>query len=105
MFFYLFSHFLQIWLLPPGFNLIMGFTGFIIQKRWRMLGRLIVLISLISLYLLSTPIVAQILIDGLQYQYPHIRWEDLLNQNRSAAIVVLGGGYSKAPEYETYSVS
>ncbi len=98
--FYYVSHFLQIWLLPPGMNLMLAACGFLLLGFSKRIGKSLMIISFVSLWLLSTPIIAQILIDILQYQYPLLQPNKLQQKNTSSAIIVLGGGDEISPEYE-----
>ena len=98
--FYYVSHFLQIWLLPPGINLLLAVSGFLFLRHSQRVGRGLITIAFVSLWLLSTPIIAQILIDRLQYQYPLLQIDKSPKQNTSGAIIVLGGGDGIASEYE-----
>jgi uncharacterized SAM-binding protein YcdF (DUF218 family) len=98
--FYLLSLFIQTWILPPGFNILLAFIGFILyQLKWVQTGRILILIAFVSLYLLSMPIVVRWLINRLQDQYPTLDIKQLKVQNAHVALVVLGGGNVKAPEY------
>src|SRR3990167_5976976 len=102
--FYFLSQFSQIWILPPGLNLLLAIIGFLfIKLHQQRIGRILILLSLVSLWILSTPILAQLLISHLQNQYQPIQ-VDQLHQQNNAAIVVLGGGDLPASEYKTNHV-
>lgn len=94
------SHFIQAWVLPPGINLLLGVLGVLLWRLYHTLGMTLIIISFASLWLLSTPIIAWMLINGLQKQYPVLKVNELPKLN-NAAIVVLGGGHGSAPEYST----
>jgi uncharacterized SAM-binding protein YcdF (DUF218 family) len=82
-------------LLPPGCLLVVALAGAGVS-RWRpRLGRLLVALSLVLLYALSTPYVTDRLLQALE-PAPASPLADRSGQ----AIVVLGGGaYFAAPEY------
>lgn len=93
------SHFIQSWLFPPGLIIVLGLLGFLLWRRWRMAAKTVIIFAFVILWLLSTPIIAWSLIDILQRQYPVLEMDKLSKQN-GGAIVVLGGGEAKAPEYD-----
>src|SRR5690348_8928251 len=96
---YSFSHLMQTWVLPPGLNLLIIMVGIGLEYYWWRLGKLIVVIGCISLWLLSAPIVAYNLIDLLQNQYPILQADQLKTNPSQEAIVILGGGESIEAEY------
>lgn len=94
--FYHISHFIQVWILPPGFNLFFILIGIVFFKRSK-LAIASLIFGTISLWMLSTPIIAQWMINRLQYQYPVLHL-DSSTPTKNAAIIVLGGGHSIYPE-------
>lgn len=81
-------------LLPPLSLLVLGVAGFGQLGRRPKLGRSLLALSLLGLWLLSTPFVAGRLIATLQVPYVPIAGDE------AEAIVVLGGGlYRTAMEY------
>lgn len=94
-----FSHFIQAWILPPGLNLILILCGVALWRKARLFSQFLLYFAIVSLWLLSTPWVAGVLIDRIQHQYPVLTTTALSNQNNKSAIVVLGGGLGKAREY------
>jgi len=93
---------LEALILPPGSLILLGIAGVLLwQRLW---GRLMVNFALIALYLLSTPYIANRLIQGLE-TYPALSPE-LARKADAQAIVVLGGGRDTgAPEYGGDTVS
>jgi uncharacterized SAM-binding protein YcdF (DUF218 family) len=81
---------------PTGFLLLIA-AGWLISRRWRRPGHLVMGLGLILLYLVSTPLVASALLRGHQV-YPAL---DAGSLDRGAgAIVVLSGDLRRgAPEY------
>lgn len=102
--FYYISHFIQIWILPPGINLLLGLIGFLILRYSQCVGRTLIAIAFVSLWLLSTPLFSQLLVDSLQDQYPLLQTSKLIKQNGSSIIIVLGGGQEFTPEYENGNI-
>lgn len=94
------SHFLQVWLLPPGLIIAMFVVGQGVKWRHRRLGRAIQYTAFLLLWLFSTPIITQLMINPLQQQYPHLKYEKLAVLPHSA-IVTLGAGVDNAQEYPT----
>jgi uncharacterized SAM-binding protein YcdF (DUF218 family) len=96
---YSFSHFLQPWLLPPGCNILLIFLGIIIRNQWRLLGKILTLAGLLSLWLFSTPYVAYNLINILQNKYSLLSPGQIDEVQSRDVIVVLGGGDTIDAEY------
>lgn len=90
---YTLSHYLEPWLLPPGCHLFLMIVGIGIYAYWHLVGRALVLLGFITLWLASAPIVAYNLIEILQSQYPPLVLpKTLVTQTPRGVIVVLGGG-------------
>jgi len=82
-------------LLPPGSLLLVAAAGAVLARRRRGLGRALIALSLLALYVLATPITSDALLSSLETPA-----RDPLADRRGQAIVVLGGGtYFAAPEY------
>ncbi|MCP4995888.1 MAG: YdcF family protein [Gammaproteobacteria bacterium] len=83
-------------LLPPGGLILLGLFGWLLGSK--VIGRMLIFISLAGLYMLSTPIVADWLISSLEQEQPLARHH--FQQPKAQAIVVLAGGRElDAPEY------
>lgn len=83
-------------LLPPGILLVLAAAGALVALRRPRLGRALIALSLLALWTLSTPYVANALLRWLE-PAPG----DPLADPGGQAIVVLGGGtYFSAPEYQ-----
>lgn len=94
-----FSHFVQAWILPPGFFIFLILCGFFLLNYRLFLGKSVILITAIIMWLCSAPIIAQKLIDPLQQQFPPLKISNVSNKN--TAIVILGGSDTAAPIFET----
>ena len=88
-------------LLPPGGLLVLGLIGLALVRSHIRVGTSVAAFALVSLLLLSTPIVSRSLLQTLEDPYA-----DPLKDRGADAIVVLGGGsYAAAPEYGEDTVS
>jgi uncharacterized SAM-binding protein YcdF (DUF218 family) len=88
---------LKLVVLPPSGLLLLAILGVFLIKRRPALARACLILSLGSLWLLSTPVVSDALAN-LTEHYPPL---DLRNTAGAQAIVILGGGGQRAfaPEY------
>jgi len=85
-------------LLPPGGVILLALLGLIFYKRFW--GRLLIFLALLLFWLLSTEPVRDTLLNPLEQAYAPLQTEQL-PADEKLAIVLLGGGlYEKAPEYE-----
>ncbi len=83
-------------LMPPGCLLLVTLVGLVLLKRRRRWGKSLIAAAWLALYALSTPYIATTLLQSLQAPYT-----DPAANRRGQAIVVLGGGkYYEAPEYD-----
>ena len=83
-------------ILPPGSLLLLAAAGALIALRHPRFGRSLIVAALLALWILSTPYVADALVRSLE-PAPG----DPLADSSGQAIVVLGGGaYFAAPEYQ-----
>jgi uncharacterized SAM-binding protein YcdF (DUF218 family) len=99
---WLFTQIISALLLPP-LNLLLLFTlGFLLWHKRPVVARVMVALSLLLLWVLSTPFFAEALLHGLEGS-PYVPDTRKL---QAEAIVVLGGGtYFHAPEYGGDTVS
>ncbi len=84
--------------LPPGSNLLLCVLGLLLMLRWRRLGTALVAVGVLSLVVLSLPVVG----GGLQRAlpaYPALSSADLKRHDVGAIVVLAGGRYANAPEY------
>lgn len=103
---YYLNHFFAVWLTPPGCFLLLTALGILLWRYRPGWGKFFIASSFFGLWLLSMPMIAQQLINGLQYQYPTLSPNDLRPTHESAAIVVLDAGInSLTPEYGRPNVS
>lgn len=94
-----FSHYIEPWILPPGFNLLLIFFGWVVGCFCLRTGKLFVILGILSLWSLSLPFVAYNLINELQDQYSLLSEQIINTPQPHTAIVVLGGGDTIAAEY------
>ena len=83
---------LQPWILPPGLNVLLAVIGYTVSHFAKLVGQIIIAIALISLWFFCTPITAQLLMDGLQNQYPKLQMNQI-SKNSDSAIIALSGDY------------
>jgi uncharacterized SAM-binding protein YcdF (DUF218 family) len=83
--------------LPPSGSLLLAFAGLLLLRRSGRLGRCLIVLGTASLWLLSTPVVADWLTSLIE-RYPPL---NLSQPTQAGAIVILGGGGQRAfaPEY------
>jgi len=86
---WLLTNFIAELLLPPLGLLVLGVCGLALLKRRARTGRAMLAASLAMLWLLSTPIVADALLDGLKPPFV------TPTGTAAEAIVILGGGRNK----------
>lgn len=96
---YSFSHLIEPWVLPPGFNCLVIILGIIACFFWRKIGMLLIIVGTGTLWLLSAPIFVYSMINLLQNQYPLLQEKELAHPRSNFAIVVLGGGDALQVEY------
>lgn len=88
-------------LLPPFNVILLGATGILLLKGWPRMGGFLLVVSLILLYVLSSPFFAEGLLQKLETPPASVPLD-----NRIQAIVVLGSSsYLDAPEYGGDTVS
>jgi len=88
-------------LLPPLSLIVLGAAGVLFLKTRPVLGKFLVITTLILFYILSVPIVAEKALQSLK-----ISAKSNSEINKVQAIVILGGGtYFEAPEYGGHTVS
>ena len=88
-------------LLPPLSLIVLGVVGVLLLKSRPVLGKFLVIATLILFYILSIPIVAENALQTLK-----IPAKSNSEINKVQAIVILGGGtYFEAPEYGGHTVN
>ena len=98
------GHIMEALFMPPGLMIILVTFGWLLKKRFSKTGRTLITIGLAQLVLLSIPIVSNTLIQQYEDQ-PALSTEQIEN-TKARAIVILGGGhYFNAPEYQQDSIS
>lgn len=90
--------FLRSLLAPPAINILLVLLGLWFLRRNRLWpGRLLIAFSLLSLWLLATPLGSGLLARGLETD-PALAVADKTRWQGAGGIVVLGGGRDVAPE-------
>ena len=100
----LFTHIVRAFLLPPGFFFALLLLGVIVRLRFYRTGKTISYVAVSLLLLLSLPIVSNSLLNW--YEDVPALDPASLKDTQAKAIVILGGGrYADAPEYQGDTVS
>ena len=97
------SHFIQIWIFPPGLIVLLLLMSFIIRIYSLRTAKLLAIFAFLSLWILSAPLFVQKFIDSLQNQYLPLSLNQTIDSHPHAAILVLGSGAEDAPEYSNKS--
>ena len=95
--YWLITNALTALLLPPTVLVVLGISGLLIARRYRYLGRTVIIVSITSLLALSTDAGSAWLIRPLEQQSPQATSTE---KNKSQAIVVLGGGRARVASGE-----
>ena len=92
---------IKAWILPPGGIILLLILAFLLRKRFPKLAASSLAISILSLYLLSTPVTTAFLASQLETE-PVLavdQWHNL--SQRADAIIILGAGRDFAdPAYQ-----
>ena len=92
---WLITNAIAAFLMPPGNLLLLAAIGALVALRRPRLGRALVALSLLALWALSTPYVADALVTSLE-PAPS---DPLADKSGQAIVVLSGGTYLSAPEY------
>lgn len=91
-------------ILPPGL-IFFGFAiGYLLARRWKALGRGVVLLSLALGYSLTLPIVSGTLA-SITETYPPIKPDDIQHLDGEAIVILAGGKDTGRAEYGGVTVS
>lgn len=84
--------------LPPGGSILLGVLGFALLWRAAAMGKTLLTISILSMYLLSTPGFARLLAATLE-RHPPVTEETNLGDYWQAIVLLGGGSRPSTPEY------
>lgn len=98
---WLITNAIAAFLVPPGSLLLLAAIGGLAALRHPRFGRSLVALSLIALYLLSTPFLA----DALRRTLEPAPGDPIADKTGQAIVVLGGGTYFSAPEYARDTVS
>lgn len=93
------KHTASSFLMAPTINLLFIVTGMVLLKFSRKPGRSFVVFGIVTLWLLSTPMIAQCLIAPLQNKYPVLASAKLKPEKNTAIVVLEAGLKMLTPEY------
>ena len=91
-------------ILPPGLMISMIVTGALLRLRFYRTGQSFIYAGIGLLILLSLPIVGNSLLSATQ-NYPALTEENIQNLNAKAIVILGGGRYADAPEYNKDTIS
>ena len=83
-------------ILPPGGLILLGLVSLLFSRR--LFGKILLSLTLVLFYLLSTPFMATNLMAGLE-RHIFLTPEEILANKAEAIVVLAGGRYDDAPEY------
>jgi uncharacterized SAM-binding protein YcdF (DUF218 family) len=96
---------LALLITPPGVIVLVVVLGFLIQIKWTWLGNIVIAIATAALFALSLPFTGKQLLAALHQEYKPVSLTDA-KRPPAEAIVILGGGrYASAPEYDGDTVN
>ncbi|MGH1471725.1 MAG: YdcF family protein [Cellvibrionaceae bacterium] len=97
---------LKAFVLPPMLNILMVLLGLLMWRYHKKLGKFLIILSVLLLWIFSTPLLSQLMVSTLETQHPPINIDKIKaeyaveEKKNNSAIVILGGGrYHSAPEY------
>lgn len=95
---------LKALVLPPASNLILIVIALALYRRYTRLALITLLLSLLSLWLIATPLVAVSLVQQLERCCPPLSARALVEDGVEAIVVLGGGRYADAPEFASADV-
>lgn len=91
-------------ILPPGGMLLMMVLGIVVRQRFYRSGQFLVFSGFALLLLLSLPVVSGFLIRTTE-NIPALDIQQIKSSSARAIVILGGGRYSSAPEYQADTVS
>jgi uncharacterized SAM-binding protein YcdF (DUF218 family) len=95
------ANLISAFLLPPLNLILLGAIGVLLLKRHPRTGKILLIATLILLYLLSTPFIAETMLQKLETPPP----SDPFDTSIQAIVVLASGTYYNAPEYGEHTVN
>lgn len=89
---------IKLWIIPPAVNCIVLLAGLLILNRLKSTGRVLIGVSLISLFLLSTDYIASALEVSIQ-EHPALVLADLPPEQLQTIVVAGASHHDRADEY------
>lgn len=99
-----FNYILKGIFLPPGGFIFLLFFGLFLLRKKRKTGITILSLTLITFYIVSTPVFSTYLI-GLLETWPALTDQQIATEKADAIVVLGAGRYSNAPEYQGDTIS
>jgi uncharacterized SAM-binding protein YcdF (DUF218 family) len=95
------TNLVSAFLLPPLNLILLGALGVLLLKHHPRLGRFLLASTLVLLYLISTPFIAETMLQ--KFETPYVA--DSVNSEGQVIVVLGGGTYFNAVEYGGDTVS
>lgn len=89
----------KVMVLPPGLLVALGVAGLLLYRRWRRLGLGLLIATPLLALLLSMPVFAAFAARPFE-SFPPLDLKTVSVQHAEAIIVLGGGAYRRAPEYD-----
>ncbi|MGB0495451.1 MAG: YdcF family protein [Kangiellaceae bacterium] len=97
------SQLANLLLLPPGVNLLLGLSGLLLLKKYKLFAKILVTSAIITFVLFSLPVVSKKLTISLQTDQfltlKQIKTFEKQEREDIAIVILAGGRRSSAPEY------
>jgi uncharacterized SAM-binding protein YcdF (DUF218 family) len=100
----LFTHVVEAFILPPGIFFLLLLLGLILRQRLYRTGQVFIYSASILLLLMSLPIISNPLLH-LYERMPALDETTLAHTQAKAIVILAGGRYANAPEYQGDTVS
>jgi len=95
---------IQTLLMPPALMIIMMIAGLIIFRWSQRYGKTLIISSVVLLIAASLPVISKPLVRAMEH-IPALSSKQMKTLNAQAIVVLGGGSYLNAPEYEADTVS
>ncbi|VAX14697.1 protein of unknown function DUF218 [hydrothermal vent metagenome] len=95
---------IQTLLMPPALMIIIILTGLVLLHWSRRYGKILIISGTVLLVASSLPVISDNLVSAME-NIPALSKEQIKNTDAKAIVILGGGSYPEAPEYEGDTVS
>jgi uncharacterized SAM-binding protein YcdF (DUF218 family) len=92
-------YFLKTLALPPMSSILLALLAILLWRKRPMLARTLAVISLVSIWLLSSPVVSTALMGSLENNYPPLNAEQRVSTDAQAIVILAAGMDDSAKEF------